>query len=185
MSALNELELGYAAYNSGDYEKARAILKALVNDDVKVHLYLGWMYDRGLGGSSDASAAEHHFRRLAATGDINGKYFLAAFLQQHGDLASASRWYEEAAESGHVSAAYWAYAYHSGLNGLESSANAQKYLLKAAALGHIFALRDLARQEIASADHPWRKFTSRLRYIRFVISGILLIIKNSDDLRVR
>jgi TPR repeat protein len=188
MNTSAELESAYAAFEAEDYASARAIFERLESEHcMRAHLYLGWMCDRGLGGFADSAKAEYHFRCLAEAGDLDGKYYLAASLHRRGEVQSAVALYEEAADSGHVSAAYWAYALYSKelIRTVGAQEKAQKYLAKASDLGHIFARRDLAFQVAKSGKSFGQRFLARLRYLACKAGGFIIIIKNSEDLRIR
>ncbi|KQV53625.1 hypothetical protein ASD07_03450 [Duganella sp. Root336D2] len=188
MNTSAEIEKAYMAFETGDYVSARAIFECLENEHGgRAHLYLGWMFERGLGGCEDLTKAEYHFRCLAEVGDLDGKYYLATALQRRGEVQSAAALFGEAADLGHVSAAFWAYAlYNKELSHIVGAQEkAQKYLIKASELGHIFAQRDLALQVATSGKNFWQRFLARLRYWVSKVNGFVLILKNSEDLRIR
>ncbi|OGB26145.1 MAG: hypothetical protein A3I66_23735 [Burkholderiales bacterium RIFCSPLOWO2_02_FULL_57_36] len=182
----DELNKAYDAFEAGDYVRAKELFERLVQKNSRAHLYLGWMYDQGLGVGEDLKQAQYHYQCLSNTNDADGKYYLASLFQKKGDLAHAASLYEESAELDHVSAAYWAYALRSeGSAPLVNKDKADFYLKKAAALGHIFAQRDLARQEMKSGAGISRRTIARFRYFLFKLKGLILILKNSQDMRVR
>lgn len=188
MRTLPTFEMAIAAFEDGDYARARTIFELLESEHLgRGHLYLGWMCDQGLGGPEDAAKAEHHYRCVVEAGELDGKYYLAASLQRRGEIQSAAALYEEAADSGQVSAAYWAYSLYSNelSHTVEAQEKAQKYLVKACELGHLFAQRDFALQVATGAGNFRQRLLARLRSLACKVKGIILILKNFEDLRVR
>lgn len=85
-----------------------------------------------------------------------------------------------------VSAAYWAYALRNGDSAsLVDRDKADFYLRKAAKLGHLFAKRDLAIQEMRNCKGVSKRVISRIRCFLLKIKGLFLIMKNRQDMRVR
>jgi TPR repeat protein len=182
----DELIKAYNAFEAGRYGLARELFERIVQQENRVHLYLGWMYDQGLGVTENSKQAEHHYRCLSEGNDVDGKYYLASLLQKKGDLASAVALYEEAADLNQVSAAYWAYALRNGDSAsLVDRDKADFYLRKAAKLGHLFAKRDLAIQEMRNCKGVSKRVISRIRCFLLKIKGLFLIMKNRQDMRVR
>jgi TPR repeat protein len=107
----DKINQAYLEFEAGNYTVAKKRLQSIVDEDVRAHMYLGWLYDQGLGTSEDLEQAEYHYKYLCNLNDINAKYYLAALYQKKGDLQRAIQLYKEAADSGHVSASYWSYAH--------------------------------------------------------------------------
>lgn len=182
----DELNKAYNAFEAGNYGLAKELFERIVQQDSRAHLYLGWMYDQGLGTTADSKKAEYHYRYLSEVNDADGKYYLASLLQKKGDLASAVKLYEESADLNQVSAAYWAYTLRSGEPvSLFDKDKADFYLKKAAILGHLFAKRDLALQEMQSGTGVKQRVNARVRYLLLKLKGLVLIVRNSQDMRVR
>jgi TPR repeat protein len=177
----------YVALENLNYSLAKNILEDLEkNNCEKAHLYLGWIYDQGLGVTENLEKAEYHYRYLSDLNDLNGKYYLAALLQKKGEFEKAAILYEEAADRGHVSAAYWAYILYGEIS--EKNINIEKanfYLEKASSLGHIFAQRDLALREIKNSKSVTRRVILRIRYYILKLKGLFFIVTKHNDMRVQ
>jgi TPR repeat protein len=185
----NELRLSnaYQAFSVGDYNTAKMIFEELANNGVmRAHLYLGWIYDQGLGVRVNLSKAESHYKLLSEANDADGKYYLASLFKKQGRLESALTLYEVAADLEHVSAAYWAYILNlDSSSSVDAHTKANYYLNRAASLGHIFAQRDLLLNDAITAKRAVHRLMSRIKYWILKIKGTFLILKNSQDLRVR
>lgn len=102
---------GIAAYESGDYQRARELLKPEADKgDAEAQVKLGLIYARGLGVPRDASIAVPWFRKSAEQGNAEGQYCLgvAYDLGDAGvsDLEQAAIWYRRSAEQGFAKAQY-------------------------------------------------------------------------------
>lgn len=99
------IESGIAAYDSGDYEKARRELQAVVDAGDPVAAYLlGRIYLAGQGIPRDVSEGMKWLRLAAERGEINATVQLAA-RYDHGvgvpqSDKEAFKWYRKAAERG-------------------------------------------------------------------------------------
>ena len=180
------LNKAYDAFSAADYSRAKELFEMAAPENVRAHLYLGWMYAEGLGVNQNSAKSEYHYRCLSDANDADGKYYLAALFQKKGDLQRAVALYEEAAALDHVSGAYWAYA----LNGERASEpdcteKANFYLRKAATLGHLFAQRDLAIQQVKASSNVLQKIRQYFLYLKLQIKGLALVMRNSQDPRVR
>ena len=71
------LEEGIAAYDNGDFTRALARFKPLVEDgSVPAQAYLGMMYNNGYGVTRDYAEAQRLYRLAAAEGDARAQYNL-------------------------------------------------------------------------------------------------------------
>jgi TPR repeat protein len=184
---MNELEFAEAMreLTAKNYERARSLLQAL-NEDNEAQLQLAYLLDQGLGGARDVEKAREVYQMLADNGDVRGMYYLASLLLDQRHLPQALEFFEKSAELGHISGAYWAAALHDGAFGHPK--DNQKYLHfnnKAVALGHVFAKRDQARQQMKEARNLYVWSKSFLRYAGAKTKGIGIAIRNSQDLRLR
>ena len=155
----------------------------------KANLYLGWIYDQGLSAEGrNMAKAESHYRVLADDGDTDGAYYLGILYFRNGKCLESIGWLERAAKQGHPSAAYWLYRIFMGDEAdcvIEiDSAKSQSFLMAAAKLGHVFAIRDLARTDL-NERKGMLKLVTLARYTCLRLKAAYLILKNSNDPRVR
>jgi TPR repeat protein len=181
------LMAAYADMNAGRYDAARAALESLVSEgETRAILYLGWMYERGLGIAVDEQKAADCYRSLCARNDPDACYYAASLMFRRGNTPGALESYVRAADMGHPSAAYWASAILGGEGGLPPDPHqSAKYLKLAAGRGHMFARRDLAKQQVHAGRGLWNKVLASVKYLSAVLHGFALIAKNADDPRVR
>jgi TPR repeat protein len=177
----------YADMNAGRYAEAKAALERLLKDgERQASLYLGWMYEQGLGVPVNEDQAANHYETLSREKDPDGSYYAASLRLKRGDAAGALAGFLLAAEAGNPSAAYWASAIYSGQKGFPvDAAKATAYLTKAASLGHVFAQRDLAKQRLRESKGMPAKAGAMLSYVGAKLRGLAMITKGTHDPRVR
>ena len=181
------LMAAYADMNAGRYDAARAALESLVSEgEMRALLYLGWIYERGLGNAVDEQKAANCYRALCARNDPDACYHAASLMFRRGDTLGALELHVQAADMGHPSAAYWASAILDGEGGLQPDPQrSARYLKLAADCGHMFARRDLAKQQFRAGRGLWEKVLALVKYLSAVLRGFALLAKNTDDPRVR
>src|SRR6266508_5918850 len=72
----------YRALRQGDYPAAKKMFEHLSPEYPQAHLYLGWIYENGLGVQRDVVAAEKNYRMLSERNDASGIYYLASLLRR-------------------------------------------------------------------------------------------------------
>ncbi len=132
-SASPNYEAGSAAYDAGEYDKARRIWQPLAEKgDVRAQRGMGKMYEKGRGVDRDFAAALKWYRPAAEQGDAESQYRLSVGygygLGIKKDEAKAMEWLRKAAENGQKRAQKsLARAYEDGLNGLPRDPKKAKY----------------------------------------------------------
>lgn len=181
----SNLDEAMREFDAGNYARARSLMEAL-SANKEVQLHLAYLYQRGLGGPPANEKAQEMYRALAASGDREGMYFLASSLMEQRVLEESLRYFQMSAELGHVSAAYWSAALYNGLYGYPQDESRYRYFIELAAkLGHVFAQRDIARNDMKNAANLADWATALYRYTRAKISGLCIAVRNPQDLRLR
>lgn len=132
-SAGPSYEAGLAAYDAGDYDKARRIWQPLAEKgDVRAQRGMGKMYEKGRGVERDFATALKWYRPAAEKGDAESQYRLSVGygygLGVKQDEAKAMEWLRKAAENGQKRAQRsLAKGYEDGLNGLPRDPEKAKY----------------------------------------------------------
>ena len=132
-SAGANYEAGSAAYDAGDYDKARHIWLPLAeNGDVRAQRGMGKMYEKGRGVERDFATALKWYRPAAEKGDAESQYRLSVGygygMGVQKDEAKAMEWLRKAAENGQKRAQRsLAKAYEDGMNGLPRDPEKAKY----------------------------------------------------------
>lgn len=177
----------YADLNAGRHDEARAALDALAAaGEQRAFLYLGWIHERGLGTNIDEARAAACYLQLCDEGDADACFYAGSLNFRRRRMAEALNLYVRAAKAGHPSAAYWASAIYGGEgNTVVQPALADEYLRLAAANGHVFAKRDLAKQLMTETRSPFGKISAATKYASAILRGIALLARNADDPRVR
>ena len=102
---------GQQAYQANDYERARKAFQPLAEaGNSKAQIYMGSMYDRGLGVERDIKQAFYWFEKSAEQGGVKLQYDLALrYLYGKGvarDYNKAHYWMQKAADAGAPQAQY-------------------------------------------------------------------------------
>ena len=145
-------ELGMKAYNRGKFEEAFSHWLPLAEDGhVKAMVFVGFMYQRGLGIDSNYREAAKWFVKASRLGSAEARQMIADPFQGNAPdpdtYAQAIKWYQVAANEGSPNARYvLATLYMNGQYELEKNESlARQFLHEAALQGHVQAQYDLAQ----------------------------------------
>jgi len=185
MEAATEQILSRAnrAFKNEKYIEARRDYEIAVRDGfTEASVQLGWLWEEGLGGARDTERAKYFYQQAIDKGEVVlGSYYLASLLMKQEGSQRAADLFRAAANGGHASAAYWLYIIESE----RGEASVWRSLEVAAALGHEFARRDLARQRMRNATSLLNWFGGLGSYFMAKVRGLLIILSNPNDPRVR
>jgi predicted Zn-dependent protease len=146
----------------------------------------GWLLEQGLGGERDIPRAIGLYREALAVepaGHVTA-FYLGLALMNHGDRREGAKLLQKEADAGNPSAAYWLYALSSEAHDPESKALSDMSLLRAAELGHAYAIRDLARRRVNSS-RGLNKLNALFACWKAKARAMALTIRNVNDPRVR
>ena len=121
------------------------------------------------------------YRLAMPTQPALSNYYLGRTFKEMGNSENALPHLEAAAALGNPSAAYWAHAIYSDAG---QTGEAQKFLLLAGELGHVYAQRDLARSSLSNASSIGAWMASLYKYFKVKATGVVLVLKNAEDPRV-
>lgn len=128
-----DYEAGAAAYDAGDYAKARRVWQPLAEKgDTRAQRGMGKLYEKGRGVERDFATAIKWYRPAAEKGDAESQYRLSVGygygLGVQQDEAKAMEWLRKAAENGQKRAQRsLAKGYEDGLKGLPRDPDKAKY----------------------------------------------------------
>jgi TPR repeat protein len=133
-----DLQVGWDAYNAGDYATAYKEWKPLAEQgDATAQNDLGLLYDKGTGVTQDYKKAVKWYRLSAKQGFFLGqynlglRYYLGEGVVQ--DYKEAAKWYRLAAEQGYVEAQFnLGLMYNNGLGVVQDYKEAMKWYWLAA-----------------------------------------------------
>lgn len=99
------------AYQAKDYEQARKAFKPLAESGhADAQIYMGSIYDKGLGVARDLQKAMYWFEQSAEQGGVKLQYDLGVRYQRGTDIkkddAKAVYWWQKAADAGLAQAQY-------------------------------------------------------------------------------
>lgn len=175
------------AYQEGNYHLALdGFVELIKAGDLSVALNAGWIHQNGLTGTINVSEAERLYLLAFDYDETNARYYLWTLLKNSPQRESdALVFLESAAMRGHPSAAYWAYIHFSDLSTDNSQIKATEYLTLASNAGHLYARRDFFRRKMSTEKHLFKKIQSTCNYFLTKLEGVILVLKNSDDLKIR
>jgi TPR repeat protein len=170
---------------AGNYERARDLLELLV-DDREAKLQLAYLLQAGLGGDVDVVRAQNIYQSLANDGDAEGMYYAGRLFLAGGDLFKAVYYLEMSSSLSHASASFWGAELYNGLYGYPRDERKYRILIRRAAnLGHIYALRNCALDDIQNEKNIFLKIRACLVYIAATGKGVVIAFKDPNDLRLR
>lgn len=186
--SVEALDVAHALFEKQNYpEAARAYLK-LADGALgrAVYLRLGWMYEWGKGLEKDEQKAEYWYERAAKTGLPEGHYRIGLMRLHSEKLSEAVSFMERSAEAGYAPALFELGRMYWYGKGVEADhAKAYGFCERAAALGHLFARRALAKRLIRGEQGIWRIPLGVLAVAKLMIDFIRIYMKDPDDPRLR
>lgn len=169
------------ALDAKNYGLARELFQCF-GDNKDAQLQLGFLYQEGLGGERDLDKAQEIYHNLASAGDSKGMYFLGKLFLNTGQLLESLRYLEQSAQSHHVSGAFWAAELHHGLHGHPIDEKKYRFFIKQAAdLGHIYAMRNVALDNMRDAKTFFIWIKALWGYVTATIKGAAKAIRNPHD----
>ncbi|MBZ9765500.1 hypothetical protein LB526_01825 [Mesorhizobium sp. CA6] len=137
-------------------------------------VYLGNLYRRGQGSiSPDLGEAERWFRKAADEGLLVGIFHLAILYMNQERFVESEALLKEGSGRGYSPATYWlGRLYWRGPSFMRDLSEARMLLERAAAKGHIWASRDLARG-YANGEFGFKP----LRGARFFLRGAIQFMR--------
>lgn len=165
-------EQAYSDFQAGHYESALKQYLTYANEGhAECQVFVGWMYERGIGIPRDLWKAEKWFRRAAENGSPQGAFYYGRYILKHGTKEDSIAWFQKAANQGDVPGLFrLGYAYFHGIGVENNHTKGVQLIEQAASLGHIFALRELAVIELKG----YRGFTGRIHGLITLISSLIL-----------
>jgi TPR repeat protein len=184
----SSIDVGFSALAKNEFAAARSAFERALSEGTgdPALTHLGWLLEQGLGGDKDVLRAMALYKRAIEAEPAGlAAYHLGLLLMKQGDLREGGLLLQRAADAGNPSAAYWLYAYNTDVAEPAAALVAEQALRRAAALGHAYALRDLARRQMRTSKGLSAKLKALIEYWQAKAVGIARTIRNADDLRVR
>ncbi len=102
-----DFDVGYKAYQSGDYATALLIFRQLADQGyAPAQNNLGFMYYQGHGVVQDYAAAVRWYRKAALQGNASAQYNMGVMYREGQvvpqDYGETVRWYRKAADQGYA-----------------------------------------------------------------------------------
>lgn len=149
-------------------------------------VYLGYIFETGLGVNSDLVAAEGYYRRAYEAGSTEGLFLLGALYWKLKNYKDAQKTFAIGAERNEPRSLYWlARIYLRGTSDFRCIENAAKMLEKAASLGHLQSQRHLGKILMSGRLGLSRIFQGVPMYLGAAIAGAKIAAHDPLDERVR
>ena len=160
-------------FNEGDYDNAFKKYEVLANQgSVDSQIFLGWMYQQGIGTNQDFNEAENWYNKAASCDSAEALFYLGKLNAVRGDETSARKFYEDSAKHSYSPALFrlgWYYEFGKGIP--KDINKALDYYTSASNLGHIFAKKHLAILLIKGARGFFNIFYGVLLLLQVLITG--------------
>ena len=103
----NLLDACYKLMMDSKYEEAFPLLTSLAEQGSEyAYLYLGWLYQNGLGVTQDHQKAQTWYRAVADTGSPIGQHYLGNLLRKLSQFEEVFKWHKCSADAGYLPAIY-------------------------------------------------------------------------------
>ncbi len=181
------IEKAYSDFQAGHYESALKQYLTYANEgNAECQVFVGWLYERGIGIPRDQLTAGNWFKRAAENGSPQGAFYYARYILRYGDKKEAIPWFQKGANLGDVPSLFrLGYAYFHGV-GVDSDHNKGIQLIQqAAGLGHIYALRELSLIEMRGYKGFTGRILGSMRLIRATLSAYRVARKDPYSERLR
>ena len=186
MNINDSIDLALLNISKRNYSEALKELMSLnIEGNLISNLYIGIIYERGLGVAIDMDKAVQFYSAAAKLGNLTAQRHLAGLLRKMGRNSEAFNWYEVAAEAGSASACYWLYVmYRDGRGVPANQMKSREFLERSSSFGHLYAKRDLAKSDIRGERGFIGIFKGLWSYIHtpFVLFAALRNDSQSDDI---
>lgn len=178
-----DLERAFKLREEGQYNESISIFRRFaLNGDCYAQVQLGDMLDRGLAGKRDGLEARKWLAAAASSGDSYSRLRFARFLEQELEHNNAFNIIRELADGGYSPAVYRLARYlELGIGTEKDAASSRRYLIEAANMGHVRALRMLAIWEIRGQFGFWRIPIGLVRFITNLFYVAALAMRQPDS----
>ncbi len=149
-------------------------------------VYIGHMFENGLGVKQDLSASERYYRRAYEGGSTSGLFSLGAVYWKSGDYVRAEQMFLRGSERRDPRSLYWLACIY--LNKTIDNGRYEKaatLLEQAYSMGHIQSGRRLGRLLMTGRFGLLRKLMGLRLIISAAIAGAKIAVLNPSDERVK
>ena len=185
---LEALQVAHSLFDSQNYSEAAKTYLEFADGAYgrAVYLRLGWMYQFGMGTEKDVEKAEYWYERGAQAGLPEGHYRIGLMRLHTEKFTEAVPFMERAAEAEYAPALFEMGRMYWFGKGVEADqAKAYGYCERAAALGHLFARRALAKRLLRGERGIWRIPLGVLAVAKLMVDFIRIYMKDPNDPRLR
>jgi TPR repeat protein len=187
-----EAELLGAEYRNGlellrrkRHTEAAEIFKRLSTSHVGARAYYAWLLERGLGCTKDNSEARRLYQSAAEGGSRIAQFFLGCMHWRLRGGTECVHWFERAAAQGYAGADYCLNrVYRTGTIAARNKEKARLHLGRAAALGHLYALRDIQYYSFLGEYGAVALLCAPFRVVPALFAVMRAILANPSDPRL-
>lgn len=183
----DEYQVASTLFDRGKYKEAFDKYRTLAESgSVTGQVFLGWMYQRGLGVEQDPEAARHWYQKAADTDSPVAQFYLGRLYGIQKKYRDAIEWLEKSASKNYMPAIYRlgrTYDLGEGVN--VDKDKAHRLFDQAAKMGHLMAQRQIAIRMI-KGHHGISGIPKGLyKLARVLFAGFRLSWSDPDNDRIR
>lgn len=174
-------------FNDEEYEKAFQLYKRLADKgSVDSQVFVGWMYQNGLGVKKDVNIAFSWYEKAANLGSAEGQFYVAKSYAIQNKFNETKEWYYKSAEKNYSPALFrLGWIYDTGRGVKADKEKALSYYKHATELGHVFAQKELAILLVKGHSGLLMRFYGIFLLLKSIVSGVLVAAKDPHSERLR
>lgn len=142
---MDQREVAESYFDEGRYQEALQIYTSLAEvGDVDSQVFLGWMYQNGLGIKQNMEQALVFYEQAAKLGSAEGGFYLGRLYELQNKFSEAIEWLIFSAEKNYTPAMYRLGKLYETGHPDRNISKAIGYLEEAGRRGHLLAQKDIA-----------------------------------------
>ena len=154
-------------FKEGRHEEAAQIYTVLAEKgSTDSQIFLGWMYQNGLGLERNLERAYELYKQAVSAGSTEGEFYLGRLCELQGKFDEAVEWLSVSAKKDYAPAMYRLGKLLEAGHPSRNTTEAMKYFEDAARKGHLIAQKDIAL----------KMFKGQLGWTK-VLEGFFMLLK--------
>lgn len=185
--SMDDYQRALNLYEAGRHKEALEQYRALAErGSVESQVFVGWMYQRGLGAAKDREEARRWYKKAAEAKSAEALFYLGKLHLTDNQYADALRYFEDAAKQKYSPAIYrLGRMYELGRGVAVDERKADEYFEQAAQRGHLFAQRAIAGRMMRGCYGITKIPQGFYRLLKTLWDGVKVGTKDEHDERIR
>jgi TPR repeat protein len=183
----DDYQRAFALYEAGKHKEALEQYRALAeHGSVDAQVFVGWMYQRGLGATANREEARRWYKKAAEAKSAEAIFYLGKLHFADKQYADALRHFEDATKQNYAPAIYrLGRMYELGKGVGIDERKAYEHFERAAQLGHLFAQRAIAGRMIKGSYGITKIPQGLYRLFKTLWDAAKVANKDEHDERIR